>query len=108
MTNKTTKRALFTSVMSLIICVVMLMGTTFAWFTDSVVSGRNKIVAGNLDVVLEYKTPDSTDWEEVKSDTVLFGEDSLWEPGHTEVVALRIRNAGTSRIVAMSFCEPRS
>ena len=94
-TQKSTKRALLLSALSLLMCVSMLIGSTFAWFTDSVTSGRNKIVAGNLDVVLEYKTPDSTDWTEVTSDTVLFGEDSLWEPGHTEVVALRIRNAGT-------------
>lgn len=93
--KKSTKRALLTSVLSLVLCMSMLIGTTFAWFTDSVTSGRNKIVAGNLDVVLEYKTPDSTDWAEVTSDTILFDENALWEPGHTEVVALRIRNAGT-------------
>ncbi len=97
MTNKkSTKRALLLSALSLLMCVSMLVGSTFAWFTDSVTSGRNKIVSGNLDVVLEYKTPDSQDeWKEVTSDTVLFGEKGLWEPGHTEVVALRIRNAGT-------------
>lgn len=94
--TKSTKRALLLSALSLLMCVSMLIGSTFAWFTDSVTSGRNKIVSGNLDVVLEYKTPDSQDeWKEVTSDTVLFGEKGLWEPGHTEVVALRIRNAGT-------------
>ena len=93
--KKSTKRALITSILSLALCMSMLIGTTFAWFTDSVTSGRNKIVAGNLDVVLEYKTPESTDWAEVTSDTILFDENALWEPGHTEVVALRIRNAGT-------------
>lgn len=94
--TKSTKRALLMSALALLMCVSMLIGSTFAWFTDSVTSGRNKIVSGNLDVVLEYKTPDSQDeWKEVTSDTVLFGEKGLWEPGHTEVVALRIRNAGT-------------
>ncbi len=94
--TKSTKRALLTSALALLMCVSMLIGSTFSWFTDSVTSGRNKIVSGNLDVVLEYKTPDSQDeWKEVTSDTVLFGEKGLWEPGHTEVVALRIRNAGT-------------
>lgn len=93
--KRSTKRALLLSALSLLMCVSMLVGSTFAWFTDSVTSGRNKIVAGNLDVVLEYMTPTSTDWEEVTSDTILFNENALWEPGHTEVVALRIRNAGT-------------
>ncbi len=95
MTNKTTKRALFTSVMSLIICVVMLMGTTFAWFTDSVASGKNKIVAGNLDVELYYQNDTVTDWKKVDADTNVFKADSLWEPGHTEVVKLKVVNEGT-------------
>ena len=54
MTNsKTTRRALVLSVLSLLLCCSMLVGTTFAWFTDSVTSGKNKIVAGNLDIELD-------------------------------------------------------
>ena len=49
-TKKATKRALLTSVMALVMCVVMLVGTTFAWFTDTASTGVNKIVAGNLKV----------------------------------------------------------
>ena len=57
MNNKrATKRALLTSVMALVMCVVMLVGTTFAWFTDTASTGVNKIVAGNLDVKLMYST----------------------------------------------------
>ena len=53
MNNKrATKRALLTSVMALVMCVVMLVGTTFAWFTDTASTGVNKIQAGNLDVEL--------------------------------------------------------
>ena len=48
--QKATKRALLTSVMALVMCVVMLVGTTFAWFTDTASTGVNKIVAGNLKV----------------------------------------------------------
>ena len=51
--KKATKRALLTSVMALVMCVVMLVGTTFAWFTDTVSTGVNKIQAGNLNVALE-------------------------------------------------------
>ena len=51
MNNKrATKRALLTSVTALVMCVVMLVGTTFAWFTDTASTGVNKIQAGNLDV----------------------------------------------------------
>lgn len=91
---KTSKKALFTSVMSLLICFSMLIGTTFAWFTDSVSSGVNKIVAGNLDIELEY-SKDGNTWATVEGKTDLFSDVSLWEPGATSVVYLRIRNLGT-------------
>ena len=49
MTNKkSTKRALLLSALSLLLCVSMLVGSTFAWFTDSVTSGQNTIQSGNL------------------------------------------------------------
>ena len=54
MKKSTTKRALFLSFASMFLCFAMLLGTTYAWFTDSVNSGVNTIVAGNLDVGLEY------------------------------------------------------
>ena len=50
--KKTTKRALLTSVMALMLCFAMLTGTTFAWFTDTETSANNRIVAGTLDVDL--------------------------------------------------------
>ena len=90
--NVKTKRALLGSVIALILCMAMLVGTTFAWFTDSVVSGKNQIVAGNLDVELEYLV--DGEWVTVEEATNIFGN-SLWEPGHTEVVSLRVSNAGT-------------
>ena len=89
---KKTKRALLGSVICLILCLSMLVGTTFAWFTDSVVSGKNHIVAGNLDVELEYLV--NGKWVAVDSETNVFGT-SLWEPGHTEAVTLKVSNAGT-------------
>ena len=45
------------SALSLLLCVSMLIGSTFAWFTDSVTSAGNKIQAGTLDVQLLMKTP---------------------------------------------------
>ena len=56
MNNKrATKRALLTSVMALVMCVVMLVGTTFAWFTDTASTGVNKIVAGYPAVLCEQR-----------------------------------------------------
>ncbi len=97
MTNtKTSKRALFASVLSLLLCISMLVGSTFAWFTDSATTGVNKIQAGNLDVVLEYWDGDS--WEDANEQTLDFidkDDNDLWEPGCTyELPKLRVRNEG--------------
>ncbi|MBQ8742840.1 MAG: hypothetical protein IJZ03_05685 [Clostridia bacterium] len=94
MTKKTTRRALITSVISMLLCVTMLVGTTFAWFTDSVKSGKNRIVAGNLDIELEY-SKDMKSWKSVAEQSDLLDPEALWEPGHTEVVYLRISNLGS-------------
>ena len=93
MNTKTTKRALVSSVLAIVLCLAMLIGTTFAWFTDSASTGVNKIKAGNLDVELEYST-DMKNWQTATSSTKLFSDNTLWEPGVTEVVYLRVKNAG--------------
>ena len=86
MNRKTTKRSLMMSVLSLFLCFAMLLGTTFAWFTDSVSSANNIITSGNLDVELYYQVEGQTDWTKVTDQTNIFKENALWEPGHTEVV----------------------
>ena len=95
MTNRTTKRALLTSVMALLLCFTMLLGTTFAWFTDSAVSANNKITAGTLDVDL-YKWSDATTATEItENKEPVFDSSIIWEPGYTSVVYLSIKNNGT-------------
>ena len=87
------RKALFSSVISLVLCCTMLIGTTFAWFTDSATSANNLIKSGNLDIVVEY-TLDGENWKNLDGASDLF-QKGLWEPGHTEVVALKIQNKGT-------------
>ena len=95
MTNrKSTKRALLGSVVAMVLCLAMLVGATFAWFTDTASTGVNKIQAGNLDVQLMYSTDFET-WNKVTDTTKLFEDSTVWEPGRTEVVYLRVKNAGT-------------
>lgn len=95
-----TKRALLVNIVSMLICISMLIGGTFAWFTDSAGTGINRIAAGNLDVTLKYGTPnmDMTlfegDWQDATGVDSLFTS-NLWEPGHVEVVYLEIGNNGT-------------
>ena len=91
-TKYSTKNALVSSIIVLVMCVSMLLGTTFAWFTDSVTSANNIIQSGNLDIELEYWN--GTEWVDVagKSDILT---NTLWEPGVAEVAYLRVANAGS-------------
>ena len=89
-----TKLAFFHSVIALLLCVSMLVGTTFAWFTDSVSSAKNQIIAGNLDIELAY-SKDMANWSSVAGKSDIVDPNALWEPGHTEVVYLKISNEGT-------------
>ena len=98
--QKATKRALLTSVMALVMCVVMLVGTTFAWFTDTASTGVNKIVAGNLKVDIIGADSDShiKTLNFTKAGTVV-GTDAaaaiLWEPGCRYLTeGFRIANKG--------------
>ncbi|MBE5732807.1 MAG: hypothetical protein E7353_07245, partial [Clostridiales bacterium] len=89
------KRALIMAILSMVVCLSMFAGTTFAWFTDSVTSSNNVIKAGNLDVELYYQQEGQSGWTQVTSDTNVFMKDALWEPGHTEVVKLKVVNEGS-------------
>ena len=98
--QKTTKRALLTSVMALVMCVVMLVGTTFAWFTDTASTGVNKIVSGNLkvDIIGEKSDSHIETLNFTKAGTVV-GTDAaaaiLWEPGCRYLTeGFRIANNG--------------
>lgn len=103
MTNsKQTKKALLMSVLSIAICFAMLIGTTFAWFTDSVTSGNNRIAAGNLEVdLLMYKDGAYTSIANENGDifkaagVAKNASDTLWEPGKTQVAYLAIENKGS-------------
>ena len=91
--SKLTKKSLLLSILSLLVCITMLIGATFAWFTDSITAGKNKIVSGNLDVELYVKNADK--YVAVDEKTSLFDEKARWEPGATQVVYLKVKNAGT-------------
>ena len=102
-TAKTSKRALLCSVLSIALCLSMLIGTTFAWFTDTATTGVNKIQAGNLDIELQMKDNDGN-WVNAEGKTLPFlvegaipaeGTQILWEPGCTYYTPkVRVLNKG--------------
>ena len=105
MKKKSTKRALISSLLILAMCFTMLAGTTFAWFTDSVTSSGNKIVSGKLDIALYLADANGVYNEITGASDPIFGkadslvaqnniQDTLWEPGKTQIAFLQIKNLG--------------
>ena len=89
-----TKRSLLLCALSLLLCVSMLVGSTFAWFTDEVTSVGNKISAGTLDISL-YQIDGGVETEITNASAPIFSESILWEPGYEAVVNLKLVNNGT-------------
>ena len=89
---KQKKRAFFHSVVALVLCICMLTGTTFAWFTDEVTSANNIIKSGTLDVTLEWKDTAEGTWQDASEATIFDYE--LWEPGYTQVKYVKVANVG--------------
>ena len=98
MTNvKSTKRALVSSILALFLCFAMLLGTTYAWFTDSVSSDNNIIKTGTLDVIMEYadggKSPEGATWNDASKEAIF--EHDNWEPGYASAKHIKVSNVGT-------------
>ena len=101
---KSKKSALLLSFTSLLICFAMLVGSTFAWFTDTATTGVNKIQSGTLDVGLEMKVTEGGEekWVNAEGETLTFktadnraADKIFWEPGCTyELPELRVVNNG--------------
>ena len=96
MTKKFSKKTLTTSIISLVLCISMLLGTTFAWFTDFVSSTNNIIQTGRLDIEMHWAEgkddPETATWKDA-SEGAIFNNDK-WEPGYTEVRHIKIANEG--------------
>ena len=119
MENTKTKKALIMSVLSMVLCIAMLIGMTFAWFTDTASTGVNKIQAGNLNVELEMydgsryvnisKNPDPIFGSDTSTVAQNKNLDTLWEPGKTQIAYLAIKNEGNLALkykVALNVTNP--
>ena len=92
--TRSLKKQLIASVLALVMLISSLIGTTFAWFTDSVTSAGNQIISGNLKIDLRHKVGDG--WISLKENTdhLVFDYDN-WEPGFTASETLEIVNLGS-------------
>lgn len=100
---KTTKKSLIACGLSVLVCCALLVGTTFAWFTDSVTNKGNRIEAGNLKVDLLMDKAEDGNYTSIANGTGdIFSEEAgngiNWEPGKTEIVYLAVQNKGSLAI----------
>ncbi len=111
--NKT-KKSLLASGLSLLVCAALLVGTTFAWFTDSVTNKGNSIQAGSLLInAYAYKLGDGGQTctipgvngdqeftftatpQDLKTDPTPIISEPTWEPGASSAKLLQVTNDGT-------------
>lgn len=93
MTKRQQKRKAFlTSITAMILCITMLVGTTFSWFTDSASNTGNRVEAGVLDVQLLKYDEATNKYEDISGKTGSIFNSDIWEPGKTEVVFLQVKN----------------
>lgn len=100
MKHKSFKYALFRSMTALFLCLVMWIGTTYAWLTQTMTTEKNILVSGNMDVELQYAKTDSriTNIEDLEWRTVGPGDELFkevgWVPSDLDIVYLRVVNKG--------------
>jgi len=94
---RNTRNSIITSIIALVLCISMLFGTTFAWFTDMAVSNDNVVQSGNLDAEMywsdELLASDSDEWIDATGSAVF--SHNAWEPGYTEVRYIKVYNNGS-------------
>ena len=100
------KSSLLLSSLSMLLCIVMLTGTTLAWFTDIATSSGNIIQTGSLDIGM-YWSENNADWHntEGNSATPIFDYDK-WEPVYTEVRYVKVTNDGSLAFMYKMLLSP--
>ena len=115
-----TRKSMYTAGFALLVCIALLMGTTFAWFTDSISNKGNKIQAGNLDITATYQDVDMSNssgsigyiipgFDKVDGEKIIFSDvtndlegetnpiidEKLWEPGKSSAKLMTVNNNGS-------------
>ena len=86
--------ALALSLCALLIWAILGTGASLAWFTDTSPEINNIFHFAEFDLVVSHRLTDGN-WQEVDSQTKIFDEEALYEPGYVQVVYLKVENKGT-------------
>lgn len=94
---KAVKRSIILCALSLALCVALLVGSTFAWFSDSITNSGNTISAGNLTAQWSYRTlnDDTAAYKPVSEELALFSSDTVWQPGEPHGYDFKVENTGS-------------
>ncbi len=94
---KAVKRSIILCALSLALCVALLVGSTFAWFSDSITNSGNTISAGSLQAQWSYRTlnDDTAAYEPVSEELALFSSDTVWQPGEPHGYDFKVENVGS-------------
>lgn len=98
---KAVKRSIILCALSLALCVALLVGSTFAWFSDSITNSGNTITAGNLTAQWSYRTlnDDTAEYKPVSEELALFSSDTVWQPGEPHGYDFKVENVGSVEFV---------
>lgn len=91
----TAKIALSLGLVMLVMWCIFGAGTSLAWYMDETPVVKNIFSVAEFDIEVEYKNDIVTDYSPVESDTKIFNNDALYEPGYTQVVYLKVKNLST-------------
>lgn len=103
---KNFKKIIVPAITAIALCISLIAGATYAWFTDEAKTNVNTIKSGKLDVALEMSTDEGATWTSAEDETLSFlktnadgtltaDENVLWEPGCTyKLPLLRVINNG--------------
>ena len=100
------RNVIVSAILTIALCFSLMIGGTFAWFTDSAKISVNKIVSGSLKVGLNMWDEENEQWVDADGKTLSFirtdaedEDNGLWAPGYKfKLPKLLVVNKGNLRL----------
>lgn len=100
------RNVIVSAILTIALCFSLMIGGTYAWFTDSAKVSVNKIVSGTLKVGLNMWDEENEQWVDANGKTLSFirtdaedEDNGLWAPGYKfKLPKLQVVNKGNLRL----------